>query len=147
MRVLLDENVPFPATAVLRQTLRAHQVFHVEDLGWKGKKDRFLLADASNEGFHAIVTRDLDQLSDPAEITAIKKSGLHHVRFVQGSGGLADYARAVGSVVAAMYDVMLDLAEADGQRLVKIAKLDKKRRYEVINPKTHPPVYWSSPRR
>jgi hypothetical protein len=64
---------------------------------------------------------------------------MHHVRFVQGDKGLSDYAKAVGCLVASMFDVVEDLAAAEGQRLVRIMKLDpNRRRHETVNPKTDP---------
>jgi hypothetical protein len=109
----------------------------------------FLLPDAAKRGYHVFVTKDNNQLNDPDQTSLIRKSKLHHVRFDQGNRGVSDYARAVGCLVAAMYDVMEELQAADGQRLVKITKLDaSKRRHETINPKTDPPAYWrSSPSR
>lgn len=143
MRILLDENVPVQAQPALERTLRDHEVAHVESIRWKGKLDEFLLPDAAKKGFHVFVTKDQNQLNDPEQTALIRKSNMHHVRFVQGSRGVSDYAKAVGCLVAAMYDVMAELQSADGQRLVRIAQLDpNKRRHETTNPKTHPPPYW-----
>jgi predicted nuclease of predicted toxin-antitoxin system len=149
VKILLDENVPVQAQPVLERTLRGHDVAHVQGVQWKGKRDEFLLPDAAKRGYHVFVTKDNNQLNDPDQTSLIRKSKLHHVRFDQGNRGVSDYARAVGCLVAAMYDVMEELQAADGQRLVKITKLDaSKRRHETINPKTDPPAYWrSSPSR
>lgn len=141
MRVLLDENVPIQALPILRRTLRGHDIEHVEEIGWKSKKDRFLLPDAVKAGYDVFVTKDINQLSDPDETQIIRKAGMHHVRFRQDEG-VAGFARAVGSVVAAMPDVMDDLVEADGQRLVSITKFENKKRHELTDPGTNPPPYW-----
>jgi len=45
MRLLLDEDVPVQLLEPLRHLLFGHQVEHTDQLGWKGKKDRFLLPD------------------------------------------------------------------------------------------------------
>ena len=45
MRLLLDEDVPVQLLEPLRHLLFGHQVDHTDQLGWKGKKDRFLLQD------------------------------------------------------------------------------------------------------
>jgi hypothetical protein len=41
MKLLLDEDVPVQLVEPLRRLLREHRVDQVQDLGWKGKKDRF----------------------------------------------------------------------------------------------------------
>jgi hypothetical protein len=39
--------------------------------------------------------------------------------------------------------VMQQLAEADGQRLVKIASIDPRQRFEITDPRRSPPSpYW-----
>ncbi|MGQ0718664.1 MAG: DUF5615 family PIN-like protein [Pseudonocardiales bacterium] len=58
MKLLLDEDVPVQLVEPLRRLLHEHQVDHVQSLGWKGKKDRFLLPDASGKGYAALVTAD-----------------------------------------------------------------------------------------
>ncbi|MGH3856318.1 MAG: hypothetical protein ACRDR6_23075 [Pseudonocardiaceae bacterium] len=57
MMFLLDEDVPVQLVEPLRRLLREHQVENVQDLGWKGKKDSFLLPDASGKGYDALITR------------------------------------------------------------------------------------------
>jgi len=42
MRLLLDEDVPVQLVEPLRRMLPGHRVDHTAELGWKGKKDRFL---------------------------------------------------------------------------------------------------------
>lgn len=49
---------------------------------------------------------------------------------------------ALGAVIAAIPMVMDELQQADGQRLVHIARLDARGRYEMTNPAANPPVYW-----
>ena len=83
MRVLLDEDVPVQVLEPLKRVLRGHEVRHLNDLGWKNKKDVFVLHDAVAKGFDVLVTNDAAQLDDPDETDAIKKSGLHHVRYSQ----------------------------------------------------------------
>jgi hypothetical protein len=142
MRVLIDEDTPVQVVEPLRYMLRGHQIDHVSELGWKGKKDRFLLRDAKRAGYEVIVTRDHNQLSDPAECKAIKRTGLHHVLYFQRRQGTAGLALATGALIAAMPLVMDELERADGQRLVRIAGLDPSRRYVAVDPKKNPPVYW-----
>lgn len=40
MKLLLDEDVPKQLLEPLRHLLPNHEVDHVDDLGWKGKKER-----------------------------------------------------------------------------------------------------------
>jgi hypothetical protein len=147
VKLLLDENVPLQALPVLQRTLRSHQVDHVDRLDrrgtrWKGKKDRQLLPDAASAGYDVFVTKDSNQLADPAETRLIKQAGIHHVRFQQDDG-VAGFARAVGALVAAMVDIVTELEGIDGQRLVRIVRLDpKRRRHEVVDPEVDPPPYW-----
>lgn len=102
-----------------------------------------MLADASRASFHVIVTRDREQLKDPYECDANKKSGLHHVRYRQRREGLAGLALALGAIIAAMPPILTALDEADGQRLAHIAELDPNRRFDLTDPRKKPPsVYW-----
>lgn len=143
MRILLDEGVVDQALEPLQRVLQEHQVSHVHRLGWSSKLDHFVLRDAASKGFEVIVTNDARQLDDPEETDAIKRSGLHHVRYGQrydlGRRGLA---LALGAVIAAMPLVMVDLVKAASQRLVRINGLDPAGRHEVTDPTTSPPRYW-----
>ncbi|MGH3765020.1 MAG: DUF5615 family PIN-like protein [Pseudonocardiaceae bacterium] len=74
MKLLLDEDVPVQLVEPLRRLLHEHQVDHVQDLGWKGKKDRFLLPDARGKGYDALLTNGSAQL-DSAEETRDPRLG------------------------------------------------------------------------
>lgn len=143
MRVLLDEDVPVQVLEPLKRVLRGHEVRHLNDLGWKNKKDVFVLHDAAAKGFDVLVTNDAAQLDDPDETDAIKKSGLHHVRYSQRPDlGLHGLALALGAIVSAMPPLIVELGRVTGQRLVRINALDPGRRFEVTDPKRSPPKYW-----
>jgi hypothetical protein len=90
-----------------------------------------------------LVTNDKSQLNNPDICDAIKKSGLHHVRYDQGPG-TTGLAHALAAVIAAMPKVMDDLQSASSQRLVKIKNLDRAtHRYEIVDPARNPPShYW-----
>lgn len=141
MRILLDENTPVQMLPALQQVLPGHEVDHVANLQWASKKDLHLIPDAAARGYQVLVTKDGAQLDDPDELDAIKKAGIHHVRFKQGRGILG-LARALGSVIATMPEVMDDLSKARRQRLVQIKGLEGGRRHEVIDPRKDPPKYW-----
>lgn len=141
MRILLDEDVPFQVLEILRRVLQGHDVDHVQVLRWKGKKDAFLIADAAARGYNLLLTNDHKQLSDPRECDAIKKSRMHHVRYNQ-TPGLRGLALAVAAIVAAMPALVEELEEERGQRLVRIQGLRPTRRFEITDPRTHPPEYW-----
>jgi hypothetical protein len=145
MRILIDEDTAVQLVGPLQHVLIGHQVRHIHDLSWKGKKDRNVLPDAKTAGYHVLITRDRAQLSDPRECDAIKKSGLHHVRYEQRVEGARGLALALGSIIAAMPMVMPELENADGQRLVRITSLDARprSRFEITDPQRDPAlVYW-----
>lgn len=144
MRILVDENAPVQILQMLRHLLHGHDLQHVREINWQGKKDIPLLADAASRGFHALLTKDGNQLQIPAEAAAIKKSKMHHIRYGQPQRGVVGLGLAMGAVVAAMPIVVRELAEAEGQRLVQIKGLNpgSKHRYELIDPAKSPPTYW-----
>lgn len=147
MRLLLDEDVPVQLLEPLRHLLREHVVDHVQYLGWKGKKDRFLLADAAARGYDALLTHDSAQLDSEVESRAIRDSGLHHVRYRQDPRrGLDGLASAMAAVLAAIRPVVRDLDAAPGQRLVMIESIGPGRRHKVTDPRTDPPSYWPTRR-
>jgi hypothetical protein len=142
MRLLIDEDTAVQLVEPLRHVLLGHEVAHIAGLSWKGKKDLRVLPDARDAGYHVLITRDRAQFSDPRECDAIKKSGLHHVRYAQrpGSRGLA---LALGAIIAAMPMVMEELENASGQRLVQIVSIESRRRFEITDPRRTPPSpYW-----
>jgi Domain of unknown function (DUF5615) len=145
MRLLLDEDVPVQLLEPLRRLLPGHDVDHANDLGWKGKKDRFLLPDASKRGYDALLTNDSAQLEDVEESRAIRDSTMHHIRYHQDTRrGMDGLALAVAAVMAAIRQVFRDLDSADGQRLVEIQSIQPGRRHRVIDPRIEPPPYWPS---
>ena len=87
MRVLIDEDTAVQLLEPLRHLLPRHQVDHVSAIKWKGKKDHGVFADAKRAGYDVFITRDRNQLSDPGECAAIKKSQIHHVRYAQRRRG------------------------------------------------------------
>jgi hypothetical protein len=142
MNLLIDEDTAVQLVEPLRHVLVGHEVAHISGLSWKGKKDRQVLPDAKGAGYHALITRDRAQFSDPGECDAIKKSGLHHVRYGQrqGTRGLA---LALGAIIAAMPMVIEELENVSGQRLVLITAIDPRRRFDITDPrKTPPSPYW-----
>jgi hypothetical protein len=142
MRVLIDEDTAVQLVDPLNCVLVGHDVTHIARLSWKGKKDRQVLPDAKGAGFHVIITRDRAQLSDPAECDAIKKSGLHHIRYRQGQG-TRGLALALAAVIAAMPMAIEELEKAGGQRLVLVSAIDPRRRFEITDPRvTAPSPYW-----
>jgi hypothetical protein len=145
MRILVDEDTAVQLVGPLQHVLIGHLVKHIYELSWKSKKDRNVLPDAKNAGYHVLITRDRAQLSDPRECDAIKKSGLHHVRYEQRVQGARGLGLALGAIIAAMPMVMQELEDADGQRLVRIASIDPRprSRFEVTDPQRNPPSpYW-----
>ncbi len=135
MRFLLDEGLPVQVLEPLRRNI-GQEFEHVDALKWKGKGDTFLFSDAAARGFDGIVVLDLDQLADPDEWRALRRSGLHHIslrqgRLVRGQTGLA---RVMASLILAMPYVLQDLVAVDSQRLVEIALLTGGKRHEMFDP-------------
>jgi hypothetical protein len=143
MRILLDEDTPAQLVAPLHRVLAGHRIDQVQALGWTGKKDPQVLRDAGRAGYDILLTHDKSQLTNPMLCDAIKKSGLHHVRYDQGQG-TTGLALALAAIIAAMPRVMDDLISARGQRLVRIRSLDRAtERHEIVDPTKQPPSpYW-----
>ncbi len=142
MRLLLDEDVPIQLLEPLRHLLIPHVVDHVDRIGWKGKKDQSLLRDAGKR-YDAFITNDSAQLDSVEECRAIHSSGLHHVRYHHDTRrGMDGLALAIAAVVGALRQVVHELEDAGGQRLVEIQALPPRKRYRVTNPRTDPPPYW-----
>ena len=143
MKILLDEGVPEQVVTVLQHVLRGHQVDHVTRIGWSGKADRRLYPDAARRKYAVLVTNDAAQMDDPDECQAVKRSGIHRVSYRHKHKGLRGLAVAVASMVAAMPDVVEELGNAGGQRLVAIEGINPTRkRYRVIDLQRDPPRYW-----
>ena len=52
-------------------------------------------------------------------------------------------ALAIGAIIAAMPMVMQELEGASSQRLVQIASIEPRRRFEIMDPQKNPPsAYW-----
>ncbi|WP_221354437.1 hypothetical protein [Streptomyces beigongshangae] len=144
MHLLVDENTAVQLLAPLRYVLPQHQVDHVTEVKWSGKKDVQLLVDAARKGYDALPTRDGRRLEDPDETDAIKKAGIHHIRYSQKEGGIGGLALAIGAIIAAMPFVVRELDAADCQRLVHIRGLSPVpgQRFESQDPRQKPPRYW-----
>ncbi len=143
MRVLLDEDTPAQLIVPLSHVLVGHEIKGIHEIGWSGKKDPDVLRDGKRAKFDVLLTNDKSQLNNPDICDAIKKSGLHHIRYDQGRGTIG-LALALAAIIAAMPKVMDDLESASGQRLVKIKNLDRAtRRFEIVDPARQPPShYW-----
>lgn len=136
MQVLVDEGMPVQILGPLRQN-RGHAFHHIDELNWKGRLDQPLFEDASARGYEAILTLDVNQLSDIDECRALRRSGLHHVNPQQGRAvrGLTGPARVIASVVVAMPYVLDDLEEATNQRVVELSLLSAARRHHIYDPR------------
>jgi hypothetical protein len=134
--VLVDEGVPVQVLGPLRRN-HGHVFEHVTKLGWAGRDDQSLFAGAASRGFHAIVAVDVDQLVEPTEWRALKRSGLHHISLRQGwtVRGRTGIARVLASLIVAMPYVLADLADDDGQRIVEVALLSAAARHELFDPR------------
>jgi hypothetical protein len=135
LQVLVDEGMPVQILGPLRLN-RGHQFDHIDELRWKGRLDQPLFRDAAGRGYEAILTLDVNQLSDADECRALRRSGLHHISLQQArtARGVKGTARVIASVIAAMPYVLEDLDQADGQRIVELSLFSATRRHEVFDP-------------
>jgi hypothetical protein len=142
MRVLVDEGTPVQLLPPLRQN-RGHVFDHVEELNWKGRLDQPLFAAAAERDYDAILTLDVNQLSDAGECRALRRAGLHHLSLQQGRSvkGLKGLARVIASVVVAMPYVVEDLEAAPGQRIVELSMLGAGRRHQIFDPRVETARY------
>jgi PIN like domain len=134
MRIVIDEDTAVELLDPLRHVLLGHDIVHFSELSWKGKKDLRVLPDAKKAGFDVIITRDRAQFNDPRECDAIKKSGLHHVRYARRQEGARGLALAVGAIIASMPMIIRELEIVSSQRLVLIAAIDPRRRFDITDP-------------
>ncbi|MEN3361124.1 MAG: hypothetical protein V7637_5106 [Mycobacteriales bacterium] len=145
MRFLLDEGVPVQMLEPLRLLLPGHQIDHVIRLGWKGKRDVFLLPDARGRRYDILLTNDRAQLNSSDECRAIRDSRLHHLRYHQNTRrGRDGLAVAMASVLATIRPVLHELTEVDGQRLVEIHAIQTDGLHHTVDPRIDPPPYWPS---
>lgn len=143
MKILLDEDVPVQCVDPLRHLLHGHIVEHVQQIGWKGKKDRALFADARSRGVDILLTNDNMQLQEPGHVKMLKRSGLHHVRYTQKVDRLVGLGLAMGAIIGAMPLAVEALGGVTGQHLVKITALSRHGRIELTDPRAQPPSpYW-----
>jgi hypothetical protein len=144
MDILLDEQVPELALGPLRALLSNHRIEHVQKIGWKGKQDLNLIPDMKRRGYTVLVTADTDQLSDHDECRAIKKAGIHHVRFDRSGRGAAMTASAVATVIAGLPLVIPRLEDESGQRLVALKLVPCcDAQFTITDPERDPPTqYW-----
>jgi hypothetical protein len=122
---------------------RGHGFDHIDGLKWKGRLDQPLFQIAALRGFEAILTLDVNQLSDADECRALRRAGLHHISLQQDRTvrGLKGLARIMASVIVAMPYVLEDLDAAEGQRLVELSLLSSGRRHSLYDPRTEPARY------
>jgi hypothetical protein len=126
VKILLDENVPKQLLEPLGLALRDHLVHHIEDLGWKTKKDLPLFRDAKVRSYDAIVTNDKGQLADDEELKALRRAGLHYIGYPDAprGSGRGGWARVLGSVLGAMPYVVAELQRADELKRVDISVME-----------------------
>lgn len=144
MDILLDEQVPEHVLEPLRLLLPRHRIDHVQQIGWKGKQDLHLIPDMTRRGYAALVTADVDQLENHEECRAIKKAGIHHIRFDRSGSGMAMTASAIATVIAGLPLVVPRLEGASGQRLVELKLVRcNDAQFTISDPDRDPPTqYW-----
>lgn len=103
MKVYLDENLPSFVARPLSVVYAAHTFRTCEDEDLRGLDDVPLLATLRERGFHAIVTRDRNQLKDPDERGAVVSSGLRWIGVADKKlSGLEQITITVSTLIAGM---------------------------------------------
>ncbi len=125
MKILIDEQTPVQFTASIAAGIGpAHEVVHVHDLGWSGTKDVELLKRAGSKGFDLIITNDRDQVNDPAESRAIRRSGIHHLLYPRmGGKGLSGFTLTLAALLAALPAVLAAITDSDNQLFIRVKKI------------------------
>lgn len=125
MKILIDEQTPVQFSASIAAGLGpAYEVVHVHDLGWSGTKDVELLKRAESKGFDLIITNDRDQINDPAESRAIRRSGIHHLLYPRfGGKGFSGFTLTLAALLAALPAVLAAIADSDNQLFIKVRKI------------------------
>ena len=93
--------------------------------------------DAAGRGYDAILTLDVNRLSDADECRARCAGRACTTSACSRAGafaGVKGTARVIASVIAAMPYVLEDLDEADGQRIVELSLFSAARRHELFDP-------------
>lgn len=144
MRVLLDENVPRPLLESIRWILRGHEVDHVNNVRWKGTKDRELYVKAKRHGYEVVLSNDSSQLGDPGICKAIRTSGLSVVFYDVRGNGLSAHAAAAGAILHCVRQVVANLVDAKEQRIAIIKPLvSPENRFESYDPeRDYVSPYW-----
>lgn len=136
MRIPIDENVPVQMPERVRRLLPGHDVCHVSEIRWAGKRILPSSPMLRREASKSFSPRDGRQPEDPSETSAIKKSGMHHIRFGHGHKGMAGLGLAMGAVIAAMPLIVRELDTAHGRQLIHIKGLNpgSKQRFDLVDP-------------
>jgi hypothetical protein len=95
MRLLIDEDTAVQFVEPLRHVLLGHDVAHVSGLSWKGKKDLRVLPGRQERWISCLNHARPRSVQRPRECDAIKKSGLHHIRYTQRQEGMRGLALAM----------------------------------------------------
>jgi hypothetical protein len=70
---------------------------------------------------------------------------MHHLRYHQDTRrGVEGLALAMAAVMAAIRQVVRELEDAKGQRLVEIRAIQPGKRHRITDPRVDPPPYWPS---
>jgi hypothetical protein len=103
VKFLVDENVNVTAVDALRSIFGEHAFATVRDEQWLGLLDVPLFEAMHSSGFHAIVTRNLEQPRDADERSALRRLGIHWVGLSSPKfGGLKGLALETAAIVAGL---------------------------------------------
>ena len=111
MRFLLDENVIESVYDPLTVIFEGHEFSTVHRENWSGLLDIPLFEKMTQHGFHALITHDLAQLTNPDERNSLRNHGLHWIGVKEPRfSGVKGISLETAAVVAALPYVLDDLA-------------------------------------
>lgn len=103
MKFFLDENETEAILPPLRTVFFDHEFVPASSLGTVGLDDQDLFPAVAEGGFDALITRDRNQLANPAERHSLHENGLHWIGHREpGCRGLLLIASITASYVAAL---------------------------------------------
>jgi hypothetical protein len=113
VRFFLDENETSAVLPPLQAVFFEHEFKHAAELGFGGRTDTELITEVAELGFDAIITRDRNQLRNPAERQAYVDAGIHWIGHAEpAADGLLLIATISAAYLAAMPHVFEGLTNA-----------------------------------
>ncbi len=103
MHFFIDQNINQQAPHALSAIYLRHHFDHAFRLGMHELKDEELFRELQRLGYDAIITKDRNQLRDPAERAGLRSAGLHWIGYnSKGHPGLTGIALETSTIVSGL---------------------------------------------